>query len=470
MRTGVASLALAVWMVGPLAALSTSAPMDRALGTRSQDGDFASVGAAMAGLVNRDRTLQARAARYLQARGERDAIPPMLDALRYQQFTNPYLLAALRQLAGVDLGRDYRPWVDWMTRERIEGPPGYRAWKAEFLGRLDPQFSEFLDPGRPSTIAYEEVQWGGVRVDGIPSLDDPRTMAADEATYLTDEELVFGVALEGESGGVTARAYPLRVLDWHEMTNDTVDGLPVALSYCTLCGSGILFDRRVAGRVLTFATSGLLYRSNKLMYDRETTSLWSNLTGKPVIGPLVEEGLQLAVLPIVVTEWGEWRRQHPDTSVLDIDTGYDREYEPGQPYGDYFASPDTIFPIGLEDDRLARKAWVFGVEVGSQRMAFALDALHERGILNTVVGGVSIVLVPGSGRAVRAYERGERIFSLSDGELVADDGTAWRLTDLGLLQRDAPTRLPRVPGHLAYWFGWYAFFPDTGLWTGAGSQ
>ena len=212
--------------------------------------------AALDALVQRDRARQGQAALFLQQRGKPDVLAPMIDALRYEQFVNPYLRGALRRLSGVDLGRDYRPWAEWAVRQGLRGPSGYRAWKAAFLARLEPRFGEFLDAERRSAIAYEEIQWGGVGPDGIPSLDDPEVIPAAEADYLRDDELVFGVALEDARGNVAVRAYPLRVLDWHEMTNDTLGDRPIALSYCTLCGSGVLFDRRVEDRVLMFATSG----------------------------------------------------------------------------------------------------------------------------------------------------------------------------------------------------------------------
>ena len=223
--------------------------------------------------------------------------------------------------------------------------------------------------------------------------------------------------------------------------------------------------------------------------------MWSNLTGKPVIGPHVEEAIELDVLPLVVTTWEAWRREHPDTTVLSLDTGYERDYRPGQPYGAYFSSPNTMFPVGPRDDRLPAKAWVFGMRVDDHAVAFELEALREFGVLNTAVGSEQVVLVMGEARAVRAYARDNRIFSaleaifmagrqtqeererLAEGKavrrrdsrlsfIIADDGSLWRVTDLALIEEAGPGRLRRLPGHLAYWFGWYAFFPDTNLWQG----
>jgi hypothetical protein len=427
-------------------------------------------------LVDRDPFVQRPAARFLLERGESDALPFMISAMRYDPFRNETLLQVVRELSGMDLGETYEPWAEWVVRRGIEPHPSYRQWKADLLARLDPGFGEFLDPARPATIDYVEIQWGGVPPEGIPALDRPAVISAAEADYLTADELVFGVALapdgsDGATASPEARAYPLRILDWHEMTNDVVAGVPVALSYCTLCGSAILFDRRVGGETFTFATSGLLYRSNKLMFDQQTRTLWSNLTGKPVLGDLVGRDLELRVLPVEVTTWSDWLGRHPHTTVLSLQTGYQRDYTPGSAYGEYFASDDLMFPVGLQDDRLAAKAWVFGLRFDDAAMAFDLEALQLAGVLNTTVGTQAVVLVVGAGRAVRAYDRGDATFDWHPTEegqalLVADDDSEWRVTDIALQRVSGSGFLRRLPGHLAYWFGWYAFFPDTGLWSG----
>jgi hypothetical protein len=514
------SLALALVVAAPLAATPAvpellpvapeprEAPPSEATGPAQAEQQRDEVTQALYDLVDRDPFVQRPAARYLRERGGLDAVPFMVTAMRYQQFRNETLLETLVALTGQDFGSSFEPWAEWMVRERIAPHPAFRQWQADFLARLNPRFGEFLDPERPSTIEAAEIQWGGVAPEGIPSLDDPAVTGVAEAGYLADDELVFGVALAGDGAGagtpagaaaaagvggaaaggtgdpalsgavapgrpgrIEARAYPLRILDWHEMTNDVVAGVPVALSYCTLCGSGVLFDRRIGERTFTFATSGLLYRSNKLMFDHETETLWSNLTGKPVLGPLVGEDLTLRVLPLVVTTWGEWRREYPGTTVLSLETGYDRDYRPGQAYGEYFASPDTMFPVGVRDDRLPAKAWVFAIRSGEAAMAFELEALQQEGVLNTRVGEQPVVLVVGGGRAVRAYERGELAFDWLPGRpgettLVASDGSRWRVSDVAMYREGGGGVLNRLPGHLAYWFGWYAFFPDTGLWTG----
>jgi hypothetical protein len=158
---------------------------------------------------------------------------------------------------------------------------------------------EFFPPGVASTIRLDQVEWGGVLVNGIPPLVNPRTMAMAEASYLKDSHVVFGIALGGE-----ARAYPKRILAWHEMARDRIGERDITVVYCTFCGTVIPYFASTQGRTFTFGTSGLLYESSKLMFDEETKSLWSTLQGKPVIGALTGSPLELAFAPVVTTTWG----------------------------------------------------------------------------------------------------------------------------------------------------------------------
>jgi hypothetical protein len=379
------------------------------------------------------------------------------------------VVACLEKLSGQRLGSKYRYWVEWIgAREEIEPGEEYRAWKAALFARIDPAFATFLDPAQPIRIRPEEIIWGGVKKDGIPALKFPKTVRAAEARFLQDSEPIFGVGFGGEY-----RAYPQRILDWHEMVNDRLGGQSFAISYCTLCGSAIAFATALSsGEALVFGSSGLLYRSNKLMYDEATLSLWSNLTGEPVVGPLVERGIALPVLPVTVTTWGDWKGRHPKTSVVSLETGYSRDYSPGAVYGKYFASPDTMFPVWKRDGSLEPKTWIFALRHGTAARAYPLELLFRERVVNDAVGPLPVVLLADpKNRSVRAYSRGTRVFSEGpSAEELAEPavGSLWKVEEEALLPRASLTAsaLPRFPGHHAYWFGWYAFFPDTTLYEG----
>ena len=395
-----------------------------------------------------------------------------LSAAHYQD--------AIEQLNGEFPGEDWFEIIEWYGQTDLEPPPGFTRWKGQMLSLIDPRFATFLNDTYPSTIRVEEIQWGGVPVDGIPALDQPRMVKAGEADYLDADNVVFGIELNGQ-----ARAYPKRILDWHEMANDVIGGVPVSLAYCTLCGAAVAFDGRAPdGNTYDFGSSGFLFRSNKLMYDRQTNTLWNQLTGEPVMGELVDSGIQLDVLPVVLTTWEAWLAQHPDTLVVDIDTGYNRDYRPGAAYGDYFAYEDTMFPVWQRSDLLQAKDQIYALRINEVPKAYPIETLAAEQVVNDELGGEEIVLVaPGeiiqiegdslrsgqvtydAGSAVRAYARGDHRFVLgADQRTLRDEaGNSWQITERALLGPDG-AELARFGGHLAYWFGWFAFFPNTSIY------
>lgn len=390
--------------------------------------------------------------------------PHLIFAMRYSGAPSALFDRALFTLTG----EERSGWFDWMLWQEANPdvvPHGsYYDFKREILLRIDPQFADFLNLqhlGRDAAkIRFEEVTWGGVRKDGIPSLDKPAMIDAADADYLREDDLVFGVAVNGD-----VRAYPLRIMGWHEMFNDVIGGVPLALAYCTLCGSGILFEtaRGEGEPPFVFGSSGFLYRSNKLMFDRGTHSLWNQFTGRPVIGPLVGSQIALKQRPVVIAPWAEWRTQNPDTTVLSLQTGYRRDYGSGVVYRDYFASPDLMFPAITQDGALAPKDYVFGVRTVGAAKAWPLSAFANKRVINDIVGSLPVVLIGDpNGRSVRAYERGGRTF---DAELTSD-GKTWRLTEDALIGPDGG-RAPRVPGHIAYWFAWNSYLgPRSQLYDG----
>ena len=231
----------------------------------------------------------------------------------------------------------------------------------------------------PAGIAAEEILAGGPPRDGIPALDDP--IHVDAADTWPDDELVIGV-----SHGGAARAYPLSILVWHELVNDTLAGLPILVSYCPLCGTGIVFDRRSAGGEAErrFGVSGLLYRSDLLMYDRESESLWSQISAEAVTGPATGQRLRLvrsSMLP-----WSRWRARHPETTVLARETGHRRRYG-SSPYDDYAESERLLFPVTL-DRRYHPKMPTVGLRAAGRARAYpAVEVLKAGGAIEESFAG-----------------------------------------------------------------------------------
>lgn len=440
-------------------------------------------------LTNPYAAVRAEIAQALAKLKIKSAVPYVLEVLQFETPLSPtheQLVSAYRELSGVPWSYDIDGWAREFERwwsAHPQAPEEFIAWKVQLYRNLVPSFEEFLYPDVTHTIPLETVVWGGVPKDGIPALNNPEIVSAVEASYLDDEEMIFGVLLNGET-----RAYPLRFLDWHELVNDEVGGEPVTLSDCTLCGSAILYSRRVGDRVLTFGTSGLLFKSNKLMYDAETKTLWINFLGKPVVGPLAaQEDLRLKALPLTQTTWAYWKEEHPTTTVLAsliepsrpgrariIGPGGVAPYTPGSAYREYRESSETFFPVVGRDERLAPKEWVFGLLLNGQAKAYPIKLLQKR-VLNDSVAAVNVVIIAEAeagrmdywkqGGAVRTYARGEHSLTRgADGEIRDETGQLWKTTEDFLQNEATGEKLLRLNGHKAYWFAWVAFYPATLLY------
>ncbi|MDX2175820.1 MAG: DUF3179 domain-containing protein [Candidatus Sumerlaeia bacterium] len=361
-----------------------------------------------------------------------------------------------REMTGADLRADMRGRVKALWAGPTFTDPFYARFKEQAYTVIDPSFAEYFAGDPPRTIRFEEIFWGGVKRDGIPPLHNPAMLAAADAGYLADTDVVFGIEVDGD-----ARAYPKRILAWHEMFTDTVGGVSLAGVYCTLCGTVIVYETEVDGVRHELGTSGFLYRSNKLMYDRATMSLWSTMEGTPVVGPLVGKGIELPERWVVTTTWGEWRRRHPDTTVLSVETGHARDYSEGAAYRDYFASDELMFPVPTDDTRLANKAEVLSLEVGpGPPLAIAAARLADEPLFAGEHGGVSFLVLTDASGANRVYEsRGGAFQRGEEGFLVDAEGAPWTVSEEAL-EGPGGRRLARLPAHRAFWFGWKAAFPE----------
>ena len=389
-----------------------------------------------------------------------ELLPFLRDSGRARQ-----VVRFLERRTGQRHGYDLDAWYRWVWSRDEEPHPAYATFKSLLYRNIDPRFGGYFDAARESRIRLDEVRWGGVLQDGIPPLRSPAMISAEEATYLDPGDTVFGIYLGGE-----ARAYPKRILAWHEMFTDVIAGEAVAGVYCTLCGTVILYRTRVGDVDHRLGTSGFLYRSNKLMYDQATQSLWSTLKGEPVIGPLVGRGIQLPRGSVVTTTWEEWRRRHPQTRVLSLTTGHRRDYSEGAAYREYFATDELMFEVPHQDRRLANKAEVLALlfpEAPGETLALAQRFLLRNPVHHDRLGEVDFVVLTSPGGANRVYRSGGRRFASWDGEGTAraEDGTTWTVTEDALLPPegagDGLAPLPRLPSQRAFWFGWRAAFPQT---------
>jgi hypothetical protein len=373
--------------------------------------------------------------------------------------TQTGVLAQLERTTGLAFDGDLDRWYRRLWSAPPAEHPDYAEFKAGLYEQIDPRFREYFANRPKALIRLDEIRWGGVWRDGIPPLDQPKMIRAREARYLADTDVVFGVAIDGD-----ARAYPKRILAWHEMVKDTIAGRPLNGVYCTLCGAMILYDVTVNGVHHVLGTSGFLYRSNKLMYDHATKSLWSTLTGTPVVGPLAGRGIELKTLHVVTTTWREWRRRHPETLVLSLDTGHRRDYSEGAAYREYFATDRLMFTVPKLDGRLPNKAEVLALRSGKEQLAIAADFLLANPVYHHRLDARELVVLTDASGANRVYEAAGIRFESWDGETLARDraGGSWKVDESALTGPRGRT-LRRLPAHRAFWFGWYAAYPDTRL-------
>lgn len=304
---------------------------------------------------------------------------------------------------------------------------------------------------------WNESLSGGPGKDGIPSIDRPRFLSADEADgWLDDGDRVIGLHHGGE-----ARAYPQSVLVWHEIVNDEVGGEAFAITYCPLTGTGVGYHRGDT----ELGVSGRLVNSNLLMYDRATDSHWPQILSTAVEGE--RKGESLVEKRVIWTTWGRWKERHPETTVLSRRTGHARNYR-RDPYGGYnprkgyYASDETLFALMHDSDRYAPKDVVFGFRTRQGAFAVDREALAEHGILRHASGGEHFLVVHDPGLDTAWVYRSDSAPEIEENlaDTIEFDASGPRHESLDGLEP--------VNGFEAMWFAWYAFYPDTEIIDGPG--
>ncbi|MDZ7701181.1 MAG: DUF3179 domain-containing (seleno)protein [Halobacteriales archaeon] len=447
------------------------------------------------GLLVRDRAAHADAVAALAESGDERAIPylfevSVIDAIasdwgafgfpevlrerdppRYLELPEvawPGVIGALGTLAEPDFD-DHHAWVQWeswYSQQSIEPPEGFADWKRRLFKSYLPPVGGLLD-AEPMSVPLRELRWGNTDRSFLAALNAPPFVGADEAAaYLDDGHLVFGFEVDAQ-----AYAVPRWILFPHEMANLELGGRPLALSYCTLCNAPILYDRTVDGRTLTFGNTGMLWRGNKVMYDEETESLWSQHRGDALAGEHLQADATLDVLPVTQADWADWRADHPETLVVDLDTGYDldyRHYDGNIGFFEHYWTREDIVQPGVEraEGALAEKASVYGVtgaEPGSIRI-YPVEAVGERGPFGDTIDGTDVVVLLDGTGDVAVYEAPPLPVEYDGDRLVDADGTAWTITR-SALEADGARR-ERVPGRHGLWFAFRTQYPDATVVTG----
>ncbi|MEL6767155.1 MAG: DUF3179 domain-containing (seleno)protein [Pseudomonadota bacterium] len=360
------------------------------------------------------------------------------DMMRFtwRQSFDDALAAAAAGLLGIEY-KTHRRWgevTDHLIAWDIPSYPGYLEAKRAIFTNFVPGWERIFVEG---DIDWRLVSWGGVPIDDraydttdepcncIPAADNPEVSSAEDATWLKDEDIVFGIEVNGEY-----RAYPRRIMEVREMVNDTLGGRDLGIPYCTLCGAAQAYytdDLPDGVERPILRTSGLLIRSNKVMYDLTSYSVFDTFLGKAVTGPLAEKGVQLEQASVVTTDWGTWKEQHPETTVLveRLALGRDFDFRNGRD------ADGPIFPVGDVDPRLP---------------------VHE-----DVIG-----VVTASGEPI-AFQRSTAFLALKDGAEIVHENVKLELDAGGI--RAVGTDGSDLGSHQAFWFAWSQFYPGTALWT-----
>lgn len=307
-------------------------------------------------------------------------------------------------------------------------------------------------------IPLEKIRGGGPPKDGIPSIDNPMFADVQSSQFMSDSDTVIGLEINGD-----VKAYPIFILVWHEIVNDKVGGVPVSVTYCPLCYTNQVFERIIDGDEVEFGTSGKLYNSNLLMYDRLTESYWSQALGLAVKGEL--SGYQLNLIPFDVITWGDWKKLHPDTMVLTTDTGHIRSYAT-DPYGNYYTEPRIMFPVEYSDDRLLPKEIIIGLHEDEIYKAYKQNDIESKILINDSVGDTPMLLISLFSENSRAFERtinGDVLdFVYKDGKILdVQTDSVWNYDGLSVSGELDGVQLERMPIEPGFWFEWVAFHPQT---------
>ncbi len=277
-----------------------------------------------------------------------------------------------------------------------------------------------FDADTRKSVPLDKLMQGCPARDCIPSIDAPKYLSADDASHVRDNDLVITLSYKGAHW-----AFPTKILDHHEIVNDTFAGDPLAVTWCPLCGSAVGIRRLVGETVTTFGVSGVLYNSDLVLYDRATETLWDQIGARGIVGPMTDT--QLEFVPVSMAKWSKWKTRHPDSLVLSTDTGFDKDYTADR-YAEYRDSTRLFMPVAATDDRLHAKTVVYGFDLADGEIAYT-EAVLEQPFTHEFAGKETIVSIDADGSVT--MRRGGEIYY--------------------------PIRL--------FWFAWYTFHPETELFS-----
>lgn len=364
---------------------------------------------------------------------------------KYNVFTQPvtYFIDA----NGVIADKKFGPLTEEELLQKIGSLKAAFSPAAEIKTINGERYLASVDPS--------EILLGGPSKDGIPSIDNPKFESAAEADkWLNDNDLVLGLSFNG-----VVKTYPHRILNWHEIVNDFAGDIPIAVTYCPLCRTGIVYERVISGEIVEFGISGKLYKSDLVMYDRKTDTYWSQVLGQGIKGELA--GMKLKAIPVDTVRWKDWKAQHPDTLVLSRDTGFPTYLATGR-YDtlDLYGTDRPGFSgigVTFTDTRLPSNSIVYGIVINGKAKAYEEQAIKSAVVINDNVGGQKILVMWDKSLDTGRIHHSPGDFSIQNETLIDSSGKIWTAEELDKI-------LARVDSFPHFWFAWAAFYPDTELY------
>ncbi|MBN1665894.1 MAG: DUF3179 domain-containing protein [Anaerolineales bacterium] len=403
---------------------------------------------------------------------------------QYRNWATLFLVSGLILAACSSASSETTPGISDPRQGLLEPSPSARVLETPTFLPDEPPPSgverEFLTDFSQHSVPYDEILSGGPPKDGIPAIDDPQFVSVvDAEEWLQENEPVVLIVV-----GNDARAYPIQILMWHEIVNDTVDGKPLVVSFCPLCNTAIAFERTVNGQVFNFGTTGRLRFSNLIMYDRQTETWWQQATGEAIAGELT--GIQLSYYPATIISWEDFKNENPQGSVLSRETGFSRAYgnNPYAGYDDINQSP-FLYQGNPTPGTLPPMARVLTVERNGDAVAYSYDVLRTEMVINDIVAGEAVVVFWAAGTAsaldtssiaqgrdvgtaaVYSAELDGVVYGFSyDGHVIRDQqtGSIWNMFGEAIEGDLKGKQLKPLVSINHFWFSWAAFRPETRIY------
>lgn len=407
-------------------------------------------------LTHPNKRIKQEALKELGRLRDAKAIPILIDLLSTGDSFSNEILQSLKAVSKKDFGENWLDWTDWARALAIEPLAGYEVFKKDLLVKMDPALAAFSLEEKAKNFKLQDLFWSGELKDAAPSINVPAMIEKRKANFLRDEDVVYGIA-DGEK----AQAYPEKILSWHLIINGTIGLKSFTIIDCPYSQTVNAYETEHESKVLTFGFSGLVYQNSFVMYDHQKGNLWNAATGQALTGKPGVSGETLAPLNVTKMTWKAWKNRHPETLVLDINTGYSKDYEKKSPF---FEREETLETGSSPEENNAENPLIYGVYLNGKAKAYPIKELKEKGIVNDELGGVNFVLLytGGDADAVYAFLRDARVFAHIGGfDLKDQNENFWEIQESELKETNSGKILKRIPIQPALLTAWLAWFPDS---------